>query len=94
MKLAVLSACSTARGRQGLLDPHSLVQSFLRAGVGSVVASRWDVDSASTAKLMASFYQNLARGQSVPEALSTASSDLRAQNAGQPFYWAAFSVYE
>jgi CHAT domain-containing protein len=93
-KLAVLSACSTARGQRGLLDPKSLVQSFLRAGAGSVVASRWDVDSASTARLMAAFHQNLARGRTVSEALWLASSDLRQQTGNQPFYWAAFSVYE
>jgi tetratricopeptide (TPR) repeat protein len=94
MKLAVLSACSTARGRNGLLDSRSLVLSFLQAGVGSVVASRWDVDSVSTARLMAAFHQNLARGQSIPEALRMASNDMRRQMGNQPFYWAAFSVYE
>jgi CHAT domain-containing protein len=59
-----------------------------------VVASRWDVDSVSTARLMSAFYQNLSRGQTVPEALSVARNSLFAQGNNQPFYWAAFSVYE
>ncbi|HEY4933114.1 MAG TPA: CHAT domain-containing protein [Terriglobales bacterium] len=94
MKLAVLSACSTARGQRGLLDPRSLVQSFLRAGTHAVIASRWDVDSAATADLFASFYQNLAKGQEVPEALAMARNAVRTGRNAQPFYWAAFSVYE
>ena len=94
MQLAVLSACSTARGQRGLLDPQSLVQSFLRAGTRVVIASRWDVDSAATSVLLASFYQNLARSRDVSEALTLASSTVRTQRSAQPFYWAAFSVYE
>ena len=94
MKLAALSACSTARGRHGLLDSQSLVLSFLRAGADTVIASRWDVDSATTAKLMTAFHQNLARGQTISEALWTASVDVRQSTGTHPFYWAAFSVYE
>ena len=94
MKLAVLSACSTARGQRGLLDSESLVQGFLRSGAGMVVASRWDVDSATTARLMTAFYQNIAQGNNVPDALARASQLVRTEVSNQPFYWAAFSVYE
>jgi CHAT domain-containing protein/tetratricopeptide (TPR) repeat protein len=94
LKLAVLSACSTAYGRHGLLDPESLVQSFLRGGTQMVVASRWDVDSLTTSQLMTLFYQQLSQGVNVPEALARASNQLRQQGPDRPFYWAAFSVYE
>jgi CHAT domain-containing protein len=94
MKLVVLSACSTARGSgQGLLDPNSLVHGFLAAGARGVIASRWDVDSSTTATLMHSFYENIAAGANISEALHDASADLRQTNKQQPFYWAAFSVY-
>jgi CHAT domain-containing protein len=77
-----------------LLDPESLVQSFLRGGTQMVVASRWDVDSLTTSQLMTLFYQQLSQGVSVPEALARASNQLRQQGPDRPFYWAAFSVYE
>jgi CHAT domain-containing protein len=94
MKLVVLSACSTARGSgQGLLDPNSLVHGFLAAGARGVIASRWDVDSSTTATLMRGFYENIAAGANIAEALRTASADLQQTNKQQPFYWAAFSVY-
>ncbi len=94
MRLAVLGACSTARGQHGLLDPENLVQGFLRAGAGMVVASRWDVDAATTSQMMTTFYQSLSQGKNVPEALARASQSVRTPDRNQPFFWAAFSVYE
>ena len=90
MKLVVLSACSTARGRgQGLLDPDSLVHGFLAAGARGVIASRWDVDSSTTATLMRGFYENIAAGDNVAEAFvlraQTCSKQINSSpSTGQP----------
>jgi CHAT domain-containing protein len=94
-KLFVLSGCETARsGEASLADPESLVGTLLAGGVRSVVASRWRVDSATTAILMNSFYDAILSGQTVPAALRTAAQTLRNQHGRwHPYYWAAFESY-
>ena len=57
-----------------------------------MVASRWNVDSASSAVLMSAFYNNLISGVTAPQALASAEADLRRQNA-HPYYWAAFDMF-
>src|SRR5262249_17371580 len=56
--LVVLSACSTARGREirgeGLVG---LTRGFMYAGAARVVASLWNVNDAATTELMKRFYQ-------------------------------------
>jgi hypothetical protein len=58
--LAVLSACSTGLGREargeGMLG---FAQALLQKGARSVVLSRWKVDDAATALLMARFYEGV-----------------------------------
>ena len=64
MELAVLSACATENGTDDSpLDPDSLVRIFFRFGVPHVVASRWNVDSRTTAAMMNSFYAAFSPGQ-------------------------------
>jgi CHAT domain-containing protein/cytochrome c-type biogenesis protein CcmH/NrfG len=93
VKLAVFSACATARAGE-VAQSNSLVNQFLQAGVRTVVASRWNVDSMSTTDLMVSFYSAALSGHSVPVALQNASRAFR-NNSGRlhPYYWAAFSAF-
>jgi CHAT domain-containing protein len=95
MRLAVLSACSTENAEHGnLLDADSLVRVFLRSGVPHVVASRWNVDSSTTASLLENFYVELLAGRSVGESLQLAAADIRAQpQTAHPYYWAAFNAF-
>jgi CHAT domain-containing protein len=91
-QLVVLAACSTAVGREnGLLDTNSLVRAFLMARVPRVIASHWDVDSATTSRLMASFYNHLAAGQSIAQAIFLARKEILLGHP-HPYYWASFSV--
>jgi CHAT domain-containing protein len=94
-RLAVLSACSTGVGEsRGPVNPSSLVNAFLRAGVRDVVASRWRVDSASTAALMRQFYSRLSVTGQPSTALQLATRDMRNETAmSHPYYWSAFSVF-
>jgi CHAT domain-containing protein len=58
--LVTLSSCQTGSGPRGRTgEPLGFLQALLRAGVRSVVASRWKVDDVATALLMARFYANL-----------------------------------
>jgi CHAT domain-containing protein len=91
-RLVVLSACSTGRGeKDGYLDTDSLVHSFLRAGVPSIVSSHWNVDSASSSRLMSSFYGHLITDKSVARAMYNARREMLGMNS-HPYYWAGFSV--
>jgi CHAT domain-containing protein len=93
LQLAVLSACSTENGGEGLSEDYdSLARVFLSQGVPHVLATRWNVDSSSSVFLMESFYENLLAGAPVPRALATAESSLR-QRAPHPYYWAAFDAF-
>lgn len=72
LQMAVLSACSTENGGDGLPeDFDSLARVFLSRGVPHVIASRWNVDSNSTVLLMEKFYERLLAGSTVPQALAT-----------------------
>jgi CHAT domain-containing protein len=90
-QLVVLAACSTGKDL-GLLDTNGLVHSFLAAGVPAVVASHWNVDSESTSNLMIAFYQNLAQGRDIAQALSGARAEVLKSKA-HPYYWAGFSLF-
>jgi CHAT domain-containing protein len=93
--LAVLSACETGNGRispgEGVIG---MSWAFLVAGTRSVVVSQWRVNSASTSRLMKSFYQGLvsqndANSQTKSQALRQASLRLlKERRYHHPFYWA------
>jgi CHAT domain-containing protein len=93
--LAVLSACRTSTTNAGdEWDPDTLIRAFHRAGVSSVVASRWSVDSERTADLMTQFYERLLAGSSIDVALQQASRYLSARpDSAHPYYWAAFADF-
>ncbi len=94
-RLAVLSACETARGRVGAGEGLiGLSWALFVAGVPTAVVSQWSVDSASTAGLMIDFHRNLrVSGRSTAEALRQAALATRAKPAYRhPFYWAPFVV--
>jgi len=89
----VLSACETGRAEathgNELLG---IVRGLIYAGAGSLVLSRWKVDSEATALWMQAFYQ---AALAKPFAEAARSALLRVKNDpkyGHPFYWAAFTM--
>lgn len=95
-KLAVLSACQTARGRVGAGEGViGMSWALFVAGVPTTVASQWKVDSGSTTSLMIDFHRRLttqpANAKSKAEALRQAELGLlRSERYRHPFYWAGF----
>ena len=90
--LVVLSACESALGQdlasEGIIG---LPRAFLHAGAKSVIASLWKVNDEATAKLMASLYSRIERGESPSLALRNAQLEMaRNQEWSKPYYWAAF----
>jgi CHAT domain-containing protein len=94
-QLIVLSACSTFSGTDEHLDDDgNVVRSLLAAHVSTVVASRWNVDSSSTALLMKSLYSNLLAQHTTAWSLSQAMRTVRRTPGYEhPYYWGAFSVF-
>ncbi|HEU4415274.1 MAG TPA: CHAT domain-containing tetratricopeptide repeat protein [Candidatus Angelobacter sp.] len=90
-QLVVLAACSSGKGREGVLDTDSLIHALFAAGVPRVIASQWNVDSASTSQLMQSFYRSLGKNRTVPEAMFDARNEM-IRKTPHPYYWAGFSV--
>jgi CHAT domain-containing protein len=91
--LVVLSACHTAGGRvgggEGIIG---MTWAFFAAGARSVVASHWNVSSASTSDMMIAFHKGLfTPGASIASALRTAKLSLvHTSQYAHPFYWAPF----
>lgn len=91
--LVVLSACSTAAGKQlageGLVG---LSRAFLYAGAPSLVVSLWRVEDDPTAVLMVAFYRSLLGGASKSGALQRAKLDMLSPQSpyNHPSYWAPF----
>lgn len=91
-RLVVMSACETARGMlsrgEGM---QGMVRAWLFAGAESVIASLWEVDDESTARLMEELYRQLLAGASIREALAAAKRLLMDDPRwAHPSYWAAF----
>ncbi len=91
--LVVLSACSTALGKdvkgEGMIG---LTRGFMYAGVPRVIASLWKVDDEATAELMKIFYRNLLQKRmTASQALRAAQSEMQTQTRWRsPYYWGAF----
>jgi CHAT domain-containing protein len=92
--LVTLSACETGLGAfkqgEGIVG---LIQAFLYAGTPSVIASLWQVNDASTAELMTTFYQHLREGTPKGEALRQAKLAMIEKKSTpyvHPYFWAPF----
>jgi len=91
-RLAFLSSCQsvggyvlTGEGVQGLAG------AFLCAGVPAVLASLWEVDDRTTARLVRRFYASVQRGRTVAQALAEAQESIRDRpETAHPYYWAGF----
>ncbi len=95
--LVTISACDSAGSRiyssEGLVG---LSWAFLRAGAQRVIASLWEVNDASTPKLMDHLYSSIAQGEDPAAALRDAKLTLVRSGSvySRPFYWAPFVLYE
>lgn len=91
-QLIVFSACSSGKREEGWdHGMGDIVDTLASLGVPQVVATRWQIDSASAVPMMTAFYGGLAKGLSVPQALTAARISLaRDARYRHPYYWAAY----
>lgn len=95
LSLAVLSACESANGSEGTVaDANSVARTLAAAGVPSIVATRWKVDSSVTRQFMQVFYASLMSGKTPSNSLRAASLAIRSiPQYRHPYYWASFAVF-
>jgi CHAT domain-containing protein len=89
-RLAVLSACASARGPSG---HTSLAEAFLKAGVAEVLGTRWTVDDLATLRFTQAFYDRLAVGNDAVAALRHAKASFIAsdyKSFQSPHVWGPF----
>lgn len=91
-RLVVFSACSSGKREEGWNHGMGdIVNTLAALGVPEVVATRWQIDSASAVPMMNAFYEGLARGFTVPQSLTLARQSLiRDPRYRHPYYWAAY----
>ena len=93
-KLAVLSACETARGKIFPVDGvFGLQRAFKQAGAGAILMSLWKVDDHATALFMEHFYKFLLQSGDRHEALKLAQDEVKKQYH-DPWYWAAWVMLD
>ena len=91
--LVVLSACESGRGQPGAEGLVGMSWALFVAGVPSVVASRWKVDSAATSEFMINFHRELKRTGNKATALRLAAMELKRNPAWRhPVFWSAFML--
>lgn len=95
--LVVLSACKTGQGKVNNAEGSlNLAWAFNKAGVNSAIISLWDVNDYASSHIMTSFYKNLRKGMTKPEALQQAKIEYLQTNdelMNNPYYWAGFDYY-
>jgi CHAT domain-containing protein len=94
--LVFLSGCETGLGASAngafVLESEegSLAQALLMAGVGSVVATLWQVRDAAAVSLAEGFYRYASNGHPADASLARAQRDQIRRSSG--FSWAAYTV--
>lgn len=95
-KLVVLSACETGFERFNRSEGAiGIARTFLALGTPVVIASSWKVDSAASRDLMISFHKKrrLEKLTTIEALRQSQLEMIRSPDFGDPFYWAAFSVF-
>jgi len=98
-RLVTLSACETALGGGYFTEIPAgdefvgLTRAFLSAGTSTVIASLWEVNDSSTARLMGGFYRKVSEDSpSVSLAIAQRSMLHGDNDHRHPYYWSAFVV--
>ncbi len=93
-RLAVLSACETARGADGQ-EYRTLSRAFTHAGFRNVVGTLWSVDDRSMGRGVLLFYDYLSSGMDEAEALRQAQVDMLSmpEPYNRPGAWGALVLF-
>jgi CHAT domain-containing protein len=97
-RLMVLSACSSAGGLPiGPEGVAPLVRPLLAAGVPGVLGTLWDINDATSPRLLVSFHEQYRKGSDAAVALQHAQLELLHDNNDKlhqsPLTWAPFQLF-
>lgn len=92
-KLAVLSACETAKGKYESGEGTINFNRYLYlAGIKNTITTLWKVDDQSTTDILKSFYKNLSSGETTSQALHDSKLEYirnrKTTDDINPYYWA------
>jgi CHAT domain-containing protein len=91
-RLVVLSACDSNVSAVNQLDEAvGFPESFMEAGVPTIVSSLWLVTDGTSRELMRYFYTSLRNGERVDQSLADAQAKIRSSKP-HPYYWAGYVV--
>lgn len=91
-KLVTLSGCTTAAGLEGDAALLAFQSAFFLAGAHALLTSLWPVADTITTTWMTHFYQFLAQGSTVAQAVQQTQRHLQTiPSYNHPAYWAAFA---
>lgn len=94
--LLVLSACESGQvGSLGGEELAGLSQTFLQAGVRSLLVSLWEVNDPATSALLRAFYtywqeRGVDKAQALRQAMTQIQQDRQHLYWSHPYYWGAF----
>lgn len=96
-KMAVLSACNTAKGKlesgEGVFN---IARAFFLAGIPNVIVTQWSVADMSSASLMNGFYNYLSEGIPSDVAMQKGKIDILLKGdpvRKDPYYWSGYICY-
>ncbi|MCA9775507.1 MAG: CHAT domain-containing protein, partial [Candidatus Eremiobacteraeota bacterium] len=90
-RLVTLSACETALSGQSGNEVSSLADAFWSKGARAVIGSLWSVPDEATYRLMTTYYQSLASGQTYGSAFRAAQlAMIGDQRTFHPLFWSGF----
>jgi CHAT domain-containing protein len=94
LRLVVLSACNSGKGRPSFGGPLTLADAFLRAGAKTVVATLWEVDDGGAQQLLEHFHEALQNGSTAAEALREAQlmTLQHGRTRGLVYGWATYQI--
>jgi tetratricopeptide (TPR) repeat protein len=93
-QLVVLSACETGMGDVRTGDGvYGLRRALVLAGAETQIMTLWRIDDDATQRLMAEYYEKIAKGMGRSDAMRNVTLDMLANSrTANPKYWASFIV--
>ena len=91
--IVVLSACQSGLATPIGGEVLGFIKGFISAGGTSILATNWMIYDDSSRDLVLTFYEGVLSQKSVATALRDARRQIHQKYGGDPFVWAAYTLY-
>ena len=91
-----MSACKTFTSLETNSSPFTgLIKSFNYAGVKSIMATRWEIESISASNFSSKYANKISQGIKPTIAASSIKRDfIYSKRFNHPFFWSGYLVFE